>query len=293
MLVYNWSVLHQWVEWKALYYTTLYKQRVTGKSRAQNKECIRPLLTTPVGVCRYMSLPMYLSLNKWWLHPFAGQRTTELYVTFNDTLWHSQIIEPSCHPFPIRESLLGQTAGHDRRHMSMAWLKRDLNCWPFSLRAKVLSRWLQSSLSDASKANLVWDQSSEGKAWNCQREEAEEKHCIHTHPHASAVQMNMLCKSRFQLLLHKELALALWDMESTFDGPHSCQSDPFCLWLFNDWIVNKCSGWLFVFTLKLRCGCYEVKPRLPDSWSLTSDLNNSELNPWHFLCQTIDSKKIF
>lgn len=46
-----------------------------------------------------------------------------------------------------------------------------------------------------------------------------------THPHASAVHMNMLCKSRFQLLLHKE---------STFDGPRSCQSDPFCLSLVND-----------------------------------------------------------
>lgn len=92
------------------------------------------------------------AFNKWPPPPPADERTTRLSVTFNDPLWLPQISESACHPFPIRESLLGPAAGHDRWHTSMVWLKWDLNRWPFGLGDQALGSWQQSPLSDGSRA---------------------------------------------------------------------------------------------------------------------------------------------
>lgn len=54
-------------------------------------------------------------------------RTWRLSVTFDDPLWPPQISEPTCHPFPISESLLVPVAGHDRWDTSVVQLKWDLN----------------------------------------------------------------------------------------------------------------------------------------------------------------------
>lgn len=67
---------------------------------------------------------------------FTNTHAAGLSVTFN-LLGRPQSNEPACHPFPIRASLLGLGAGHDRWHTSMLRLKLDLNWRPFGPGDKV------------------------------------------------------------------------------------------------------------------------------------------------------------
>lgn len=200
------------------------------------------------------------AINKW-PPPPADERTTRLSVTFNDPLWLPQISEPACHPFPIRESLLGPTAGHDRWRTSMVWLKWDLNRWPFGPGVQALRSWQQSSLSDASRAGRRGTGAARAKLVITapkKREEVEgEGRGLHTHTqtHTSAKHEKVLCKSRLQLLLYKVLTSARRGEEPTLwcTTPRlSVRSALFMTVIGTDWIAKVCER---------TCGRYEQKPR--------------------------------
>lgn len=84
-----------------------------------HRKCMHNTSPTPVNHRHGYHLPQMPP------HPLA--RTWRLSVTFDDPLWPPQISEPTCHPFPISESLLVPVAGHDRWDTSVVQLKWDLN----------------------------------------------------------------------------------------------------------------------------------------------------------------------
>ncbi len=204
--------------------------------------------------------------------PPADERTTRLSVTFNDPLWLPQISEPACHPFPIRESLLGPAASHDRWRTSVVRLKWDLNQWPFGLGDQALGSWQQSPLSDASRAGQWETGAARAKlvitAKKKRRGGRGRGLCTHihththTHTHTSAMYEKVLCKSRLQLLLYKVLTsarhgeeLALWWTMLRL----SVRSALFMTVIGTDWIVKVCYWCLCVW--ERTCGRYEQKPR--------------------------------
>ena len=111
---------------------------------------------------------------------------TWLSVTFSDPLRPPQITEPACHPFPIRASLLGAAAGHDRWRTSMVRLKWDLNRWPFGL-GRLRSSVAGNNLSGEGGAKLVITAAQRQKmqshicsAWESAASEGESSCCSAT-----------------------------------------------------------------------------------------------------------------
>lgn len=88
--------------------------------------------------------------------PPADVRTTFTALSPSVILRLPQITEPACHPFPIRDSLLGLTSSHDRWCMSMVRLMWDLNWWPFGLEDQELCSGRQCSTTPSDVSLLSW-----------------------------------------------------------------------------------------------------------------------------------------
>lgn len=139
-------------------------------------------------------------------HTHTHTQAAGLSVTFNDPLRRPQSGEPACHPFPIRESLLGLAAGHDRWRTSMVRLKLDLNRRPFGPGDKVTSvAGNNLPACDAPRSERAGGRKAErGQACN----KGERTHS-RTSTHARATHEERCVTAEVQLLPYEAFAAAL------------------------------------------------------------------------------------